>query len=219
MLDDAYLHWLDQCGFSDPARTLLTDIRRSPPIRRVAGGRRNIHGRYPSRKMHRTIQFESHTELGAIYVMEHDPSILEYWDQPTRLKLHYLGPSRRRVTNWHPPDFLVLRQGGASFEEWKREEELVRLVKEHSDRYQRHLSGGYRSAPGEAAAEALGLLYRVRSSRELSAVFVQNLLFLDDYWVTPLVVDEFHHHLLQERVAAQPGVRLAEILEPKARSR
>ena len=34
--------------------------------------------------------------------------------------------------------------------------------------------------------------------------------------MTPLVVDEFHRHLLQERVAAQPGVRLAEILEPKS---
>jgi len=33
--------------------------------------------------------------------------------------------------------------------------------------------------------------------------------------VTPLVVDEFHRHLLQERIAAQPGVHLAEILEPK----
>ncbi len=36
MLDDnAYLHWLDQCGFSDTARTLLTDIRRSPPEKPV----------------------------------------------------------------------------------------------------------------------------------------------------------------------------------------
>src|SRR5581483_2451275 len=46
--DDAYQHWLNQCGFSDSARTLLTDIRRSPPVRNVAGGRGNIHGRYPS---------------------------------------------------------------------------------------------------------------------------------------------------------------------------
>src|SRR5207245_6185667 len=98
---------------------------------------------------------------------------------------------------------------------WKREEELVRLVKEHSARYQRHPAGGYRSAPGEAAAEALGLLYRVRSSCELSAVFIQNLMFLEDYWLTPLVVDEFHRHLLQERIAAQPGIRLAEILEAR----
>ncbi len=213
--DDAYQRWLDQCEFLDSARTLLTDIRRSPPVRRVAGRRGNIHGHYPSRKMRRTIQFESHTELGAIYVMEHDPGVLEYWDQPTKLKLHYLGPSGRRVTNWHPPDFLVLRQDGASLEEWKREEELERLVKEHSARYQRHPSGGYRSTPGEAAAQALGLLYRVRSSRELSAVFIQNLMFLEDYWITPLVVDDFHRHLLLERVAAQPGVLLSEILSPK----
>ena len=85
----------------------------SPPVRRVAGGRGNIHGRYPSRKMRRTIQFESHTELGAIYIMEHDPGVLEYWDQPTKLKLHYLGPSGRRVTNWHlllrDPSFLHRR--------------------------------------------------------------------------------------------------------------
>jgi hypothetical protein len=82
--DDAFQHWLEKLGFSDPARTLLTDIRRSPPVRRVAGGRGNIHGSYPSRKMRRTIQFESHTELGAIYIMEHDPGVLEYWDQPVR---------------------------------------------------------------------------------------------------------------------------------------
>jgi putative transposase len=40
-------------------------------------------------------------------------------------------------------------------------------------------------------------------------------MFLEDYWITPLVVDDFHRHLLQERVAAQPGVFLSEILEPK----
>ena len=52
MLDDnAYQHWLDQYGFSDPARTLLTDIHRSSPIRRVGGGLGNIHGRYPNCKM------------------------------------------------------------------------------------------------------------------------------------------------------------------------
>lgn len=65
----------------------FTDIRRSPPVRRVAGGRGNIHSRYPSRKMGMTIQFKSHTELGAIYIMEHDPSVLEFYDQPTKLKM------------------------------------------------------------------------------------------------------------------------------------
>ena len=75
MLDDAYLHWLDQCGFSDSARTLLTDIRRSPLVRRTASGRGNIHGQYPSRKMRRTIQFESHTELGATELQ----TLIDHW--------------------------------------------------------------------------------------------------------------------------------------------
>jgi hypothetical protein len=30
--DDAYCDYLEKSGFSDPARTLLTDIRRSPPV-------------------------------------------------------------------------------------------------------------------------------------------------------------------------------------------
>lgn len=96
--EEAYQHWLDHCGFSAPARALLSDIRQSPPVRRVTGRRGNVHGHYPSRKMGLTIQFESHTvELWAIYAMEHDPGVLEYYDQPTRLKLQYVGPSGRRV--------------------------------------------------------------------------------------------------------------------------
>jgi putative transposase len=37
-----------------------------------------------------TIQFESHTvELWAIYLMEHDPDVLEFYDQPQTFKLRY----------------------------------------------------------------------------------------------------------------------------------
>ena len=39
--------------------------------------------RYPSRKMGVTIQFEDHrVELAGIYEMEHDATVLEYFDQP-----------------------------------------------------------------------------------------------------------------------------------------
>ncbi|MFL9458723.1 hypothetical protein AB0758_48005 [Tolypothrix bouteillei VB521301_2] len=40
--------------------------------------------------MGQTIQFESHTvELWAIYQMEHDPEVLEYYDQPPPFKIQY----------------------------------------------------------------------------------------------------------------------------------
>src|SRR5881296_1171953 len=52
-----------------------------------------------------SIQFESHTvELWAIYTMEYDTQVLEFFDQPHQLELHYQGPSGLRVDRlvWGP---------------------------------------------------------------------------------------------------------------------
>ncbi len=66
--------WCSGIGISPHARALIDRIRTSDPARRVGGGRSNVSGRYPSRKMGVTIQFESHrVELAGIYEMEHDP--------------------------------------------------------------------------------------------------------------------------------------------------
>jgi putative transposase len=65
-----------------------------------------------------SIQFESHSiELWAIYTMEYDREVLEFFDQPYQLELHYQGPSGRPTKALHTPDFLVLRKDGASVEE------------------------------------------------------------------------------------------------------
>ena len=82
----------------------------------------------------------------------------------------------------HTPDFLVLRKDGASFEEWKPEEKLLELMMTHSGRYQRDERGKWRCPPGEAAAESLGLSYRVRSSEELHPGYIRNLIFLEEYF-------------------------------------
>src|SRR5258707_11069024 len=95
-------------------------LRWSPPVGRVRGGLLIVCGTYASRKMGVSIQFESHTvELWAIYTMEYDREVLEFFDQPYQLELHYQGPSGRPTKALHTPDFLVLRKDGASFEEWK----------------------------------------------------------------------------------------------------
>ena len=68
MLDEQrYQSWCQSLGFKQEALELLDQIRSSPPARRVGGGKRNVAGRYPSRKMGVTIQFESHSnELAAV---------------------------------------------------------------------------------------------------------------------------------------------------------
>jgi len=160
-----------------------------------------------------SIQFESHTvELWAIYTMEYDREVLEFFDQPYQLELHYQGPSGRPTKALHTPDFLVLRKDGASFEEWKPEEKLLELMVTHPGRYQRDERGKWRCPPGEAAAESLGLSYRARSSEELHPGYIRNLIFLEEYFFDCVVPNGALAHIL-EAVEATPGITLSALRE------
>lgn len=80
MNPDQFRRWAQTLGYSEATIKLIEHIRSSPPARRVASKRGNVIGEYPSRKMGHTVQFESRTvELKAIWSMEHDPHVLEYW--------------------------------------------------------------------------------------------------------------------------------------------
>jgi putative transposase len=72
MLTEAELQtWFQRLRMPHEAQRVVRQIRASDPARRVGGGRHNVCGRYPSRKMGVTIQFESHrVELAEVYVME-----------------------------------------------------------------------------------------------------------------------------------------------------
>ena len=110
--------WNLNRGWSKTTTEVITDIRNAPPARRVKSRIGNVSGRYPSRKMGVTIQFESHTvELAGIYQMEYDSDVLEYYDQPPSIKLNYKSKNERNVGVWHTPDFFVLRQEEAGWEE------------------------------------------------------------------------------------------------------
>ncbi len=160
MKTSAFEQWCDRLQLPTDTQDFLAHLRASPPVRRVQGRLFNVCGTFASRKMGVSIQFESHTvELWAIYTMEYDTQVLEFFDQPHQLELHYQGPSGRLTQALHTPDFLVLRTDGASFEEWKPEEKLLELMVTHPGRYQRDDNGTWRCPPGEAAAESLGLSY------------------------------------------------------------
>src|SRR5437879_5343615 len=110
MKTSAFEQWCDQLQMPTATRDFLAHLRASPPARRVQGRLFNVCGTFASRKMGVSIQFESHTvELWAIYTMEYDAQVLEFFDQPHQLELHYQGPSGRPTQALHTPDFLVLR--------------------------------------------------------------------------------------------------------------
>lgn len=209
---EAFQTWCAHLQFSQEAEAFITAIRSAPPVRRVRGRVGNVAGRYPSSKMGRTIQFESHLELWAIYTMERDEDVLEYYDQAARIPLRYRAASGHHTTQWHTPDFFVLRQGSAGFEEWKPAQALEGLTVSNPHRYQREGSGQWHCPPGEAYAERLGLFYRLRSSAEIHPRSIENLKFLQDFWAHPVVIPSEQEALVLAQVEAQPGLRLSELL-------
>ena len=80
------------------AACVVQRIRSSGPARLVQSGRGNVSGRYPSRKMGVTIQFESHkNELAGIQELEHATDVIEFFDQPHSIKLEYQSAAGKKL--------------------------------------------------------------------------------------------------------------------------
>ena len=211
---DELLSWYQRLEVNVAARSEIDRIRSAGPSRRVGGGSRNVSGRYPSRKMGVTIQFESHqVELAFVREMEHDPDMLEYFDQPPAIPLHYESAKGRPLRVVHTPDFFVIRRSTAGWEECKTEEDLTRLSERSPRRYCRDEAGKWRCPPGEGHALRFGLYYRIRSSAEINWVMQRNLQFLEDYLRTDSAkTDQRTREWALTLVLAEPGIALSELL-------
>ena len=203
----------EKLNLSQQARQVIDSILSSPPARRVRSAAGNVSVRYPSRKMGSIIQAESHrNELAGIYEKEYDPGTLEYYDQPSRIKLVYEAKNGRRVGIWHTPDFFVIGRDSIGWEEWKTEDDLFRLAIQMPNRYVRE-ENAWGCPPGEAYASQFGFYYRVRSSAEIEWGLQRNLVFLEDYLhANQDVLDEKAVHCTISRVAEHPGITLQELL-------
>ena len=179
---EALFLWYSNRNTSTEARNLIDRIRASEPSRHVGNGASNVSGRYPSKKMGRVIQFESHrVELAGIYEMENDQDVLEYYDQPEPMMLSYLSRTGRRMGVWHTAAFFVIRRNSSGWEEWKTQEKLENLSQYNPTRYCIDKSGAWICPPAEAYASQYNLYYRVRSSVEINPTYLRNVIYLEDY--------------------------------------
>lgn len=88
--DEEFRAWCQRNNIAPRTEAYIQRLRESEPERRVRSRASNVSGRYPSVKMGCSIQFESqHVELWGLHTMEHDEDVLEMYDQPTRIQLHY----------------------------------------------------------------------------------------------------------------------------------
>jgi hypothetical protein len=203
--------WAQRMKLSDEALSVVGEVRRANPARRVGSGGSSIAGRYPSRKMGVTIQFESHrVELPTVYELEHDEEVLEYYDQALSIKLNYCSADGKRLGVSHTPDFFVVRVNRAGWEECKTEEELIRLSEHNANRYRRD-ERGWTCPPGREYAERFGLYYRVRSSAQINWRFRRNIQFLEDYLRTTPELCSLHREWVVAQVAARPGCSLEDL--------
>ena len=212
LTDDSFHAWCLQNRIPAETKSYIERIRSTQLVRNVRSLASNVSGGYPSVKMSRSIQFESrHVELWGIYEMEHDDDVLEFYDQPTRIQLQYRARSGRKTTQWHTPDFFVIRQNKAGFEEWKPVSALETLTVTMPERYQRKASGGWRCPPGENATQAHSLFYRVRTNEEVHQFVIQNLKFLQDFRVHAYPVTPKQEAQVLTLVTTAPGISVRQI--------
>ncbi|MEL6442349.1 MAG: DDE-type integrase/transposase/recombinase [Cyanobacteria bacterium J06621_8] len=206
--------WCDFLGLSHQAQEIIQRIRTSEPSRNVGGGSKNVFGRYPSRKMGVTIQFESHkVELPFIYQLEHDDDVLEYYDQPNTIKLDYSGKNGRKLGVLHIPDFFVIRKNSAGWEECKTEEQLKKLADKSPNRYISSEDNRWYCPPGENYANQFGLYYHLCPDSDINWNIQRNLVFLEDYLRTEnLEVENLAKEKIIRSISKNPGTTLSELL-------
>lgn len=212
--DQEFNDWCRNVNLPQAARQVICQIRDSEPIRRVKSSGINVRGDYASRKMGKTIQFESHkVELPGVEEYEEDPDVLEYYDQPYQITLEFLSNNGQIVKASHIPDFFVIRKLSAGFEEWKPETRLEKLAAKQPQRYNRTEDGQWRNLPAVAYAEKLGLYYRIRLDAEIDWIKYRNRLFLNayaaqDYQIHPEIAGS-----LVNLVTLNPGITYWELIQ------
>lgn len=216
MLDNQeFNNWCREQNLSSRAQTVIEEIRSTNPSRLVTGGRKNVCGSYPSAKMGVTIQFESHRcELARIYELEHDPEVLEYYDQPPAIELIYPSKSGRRLRHKYTPDFFIIRRQNAGWCECKTELELSRLSEANPNRYYKDCEDKWHCPPASEYARFYNLSFQVWSDAQINWNFQQNIIWLEDYLnYSDEIVESTTQQTIINTVIDYPGITLAELLE------
>nr|WP_290221389.1 Mu transposase C-terminal domain-containing protein [Trichocoleus desertorum] len=213
--EEEFRQWCDRLNLPESTRKVVQDVRSSNPSRRVLGSRVSVTGFYSSRKMGLTIQFESHrNELARIYELEHDPDVLEYYDQPPPIELIYQAKSGRENRHLYTPDFFIIRVNSAGWEECKTEQELTKLSQDSPNRYSKQEDERWHCPPGEEFAARIELSFNVWSDAEISWISQRNFVWLEDYiGLEPSSVFDEASQAVVALIKAKLGITLAELLQ------
>ncbi len=211
---DALASYCRRLGHDSHTRSVIETIRTSPPSRIPRARRGNKLVDYTSDKMGMVIKAESDTaEFAYLLQCEHDPDVLEIYDQPPKLPVRYRDGRGRVLHSTYTPDYFVLRYASAGWIECKQEADLVKLAKTEPHRYQLDDTGHWRCPPGEAYAQALGLTFSLVSTADVNWNLEANWRYLEDYYQASgrLSLPEDEVNLLRQLVTESPGISLTDL--------
>ncbi|WP_159438171.1 TnsA endonuclease N-terminal domain-containing protein [Salimicrobium flavidum] len=213
MSDQEFEEWTSNVGLSEEAIKEIARIRDSPPSRRVGNNRVSVSGRYSSNKMKSTIQFESHkVELPAIYSLEFNEDVIEYYDQPPSIKINYVNDNGKKIGYTYTPDFFVIEKCNAYWIECKTEGELLKLSQKDSARYKFN-GNEWIYEPGRNYAEGMNLDFKVFSSDNINWTLQRNLVYLEDYYNSEIEVGSEASEQIISNVRENPGISIRDLID------
>ena len=211
MTDLEFDIWCAKNHVEKPAIMAIQRIRQGNPSRNVRSGAGHVSGKFASRKMGLTLQYESGTlEYPTLFEFESDASILEYYDQPTQLQVSYVRSNGKRDSFTHYPDFFVIRKDGCGYVECKYHQKLQQLQEKHPERYFFN-NIEWHSLPCEEKSRELGFTYEIRTERNLNMTLYHNLRYLANY-ERHLLSDELRGTIMQI-VRDDPGITLFDLVQ------
>lgn len=176
MADEELQAYLDRVAPNPQARAYIEQARNSPPARRVQSGKkRNTVWRYASQKMGVIISGESTLEKHYHVLLDFDPDVVEFWDQPPTLHLIVNGKNGRCRRVSYTPDVLVLAKDGIYLDQVKAEAACKQLVADQPSRWV-HEGNGFQDKEAARHTQAMGITHRVVSEEQVNPVMANNLL-------------------------------------------
>lgn len=189
--------------FASPAVAaldVLATVRKSPPVRQIQNVGGNLISLFPSAKTGKIIQCESLPEATHVILLEYDPSVVAFYDQPLKIPItRAVNQSVRHTT--HVPDFLVQRTDRIGFEEVKPQAAYDR----DRDKIEEKI---YQARQW---AEARGLYYEfITEERWPDSTTLENIQFLACFRFRPRILDEVGT-LLRDVVDMDPGISVHDL--------
>ena len=132
---------------------------------------------------------------------------------PLAFPLSYRAKSGRRTTQWHTPDFFVLRRESVGWEEWKPAQRLDTLAESSACSLQA-LQGLDNGAVRQEKRMPNHSDFHIACVPPPSSTHwrFENLKFLQDFWAHEVPPNPEQEGLALAHIQAHPGIPLSELL-------